>query len=471
MREIRPEPRPLGALAAVLPERQRATFQAAAARARDALAGRVIWNVNATGAGGGVAESLQTLLGYFTAAGIDARWLVLDGDDQFFAVTKCLHNAIHGFGDVGQLGAAGRAEYERTLAANAPDVLNRAAPDDLVLLHDPQSAGLVPALKQARVRVAWRSHVGRDDTNDQSRSAWEFLRPYVQDADAFVFSRPQYAPAWVPAERLHIIPPSIDPLAAKNQPLSGPEILRVLSDAGLLAANGDSQSAVVQGASPPGPGARMIVQVSRWDRLKDMAGVMVGFAAADLPPDVHLMLVGPATAGVADDPEGAEVLAESLRGWRRLPADARSRISLVSLPMTDRVQNALIVNAIQRHATIVTQKSLAEGFGLTVAEAMWKRKPVIASAVGGIQDQITDDEDGLLIRNPSDTGALARALQRLIYDVDLADSLGHAAHRRVMANYLDDRHLIRTAELLEGMLPNGAARIAALAQGPRRGLA
>jgi trehalose synthase len=458
MHEIRPEPRPLDALAAVLPEGQRTRFEAATTRARDSLAGRVIWNVNATGAGGGVAESLQTLVGYFIAAGIDARWLVLDGSEEFFAITKCLHNAIHGFGDVSQLGASGHAEYERTTAANTPDLLNLAAPEDLILLHDPQSAGLVRPLKQAGIRVAWRSHVGRDEQNEQSESAWEFLRPYVQDADALVFSRPQYAPAWVPPERLHIVPPSIDPLAAKNQPLSAAESLEVLSGAGLVAANGDSCSPAVQGAPPPGPGARTIVQVSRWDRLKDMAGVMAGFAAADLPADVHLMLVGPATAGVADDPEGAEVLAESLTSWRELPTVARGRISLVSLPMDDRVQNALIVNAVQRHATIVTQKSLAEGFGLTVAEAMWKRKPVIASAVGGIQDQITHDEDGLLIDDPADTAALALALERLISDPDLADALGQAAHLRVLANYLDDRHLIRTTELLEGIITTDAAQ-------------
>jgi trehalose synthase len=438
----------------VLPNDQRASFEAAAARARDALAGRVIWNVNATGAGGGVAESLQTLVGYLRAAGIDARWLVLDGGDDFFAVTKSLHNAIHGFGDTGRLGVAGHAEYQLTIAANTPDLLDRVRDRDLVLLHDPQSAGLVPALKQSGIGVAWRSHIGRDEPNQQSTSAWEFLRPYVQDADALVFSRRQYAPAWVPPDRLQIIPPSIDPLAAKNQPMSAAESLRVLSGAGLLAAHGKS-SPTVQGAPPPGPDARMIVQVSRWDRLKDMAGVMAGFAAADLPPDVHLMLVGPAVTGVADDPEGAQVLAESLTRWQQLPAEMRSRVSLVSLPMEDRVRNARTVNALQRHAAIVTQKSLAEGFGLTVAEAMWKRKPVVAAAVGGIQDQITDGEDGLLICDPADTGALAAALTRLIQDPDLADRLGHAAHRSVMASYLDDRHLIRTAELLERLL--GAA--------------
>jgi trehalose synthase len=452
MREIRLEPRPLAALADVLPAGQRETFEAAAASARAALAGRVIWNVNATSAGGVVAESLRTLLGYLLSAGIQARWLVLDGSDEFFAVTKCVHNAIHGFGDISRLGDQGHAEYQRTTDANAPDLLARVRSDDLVLLHDPQSAGLVPPLRQAGIPVAWRSHIGRDAPNEHSRTAWEFLRPYVQDADALAFSRPQYAPGWVTPEQLHIIPPSIDPLAAKNQYLSMADSMRALCSAGVLAADDSSSCPAVQGAPPPGPGARLVVQVSRWDRLKDMTGVMAGFATADLPPDAHLMLVGPAVTGVADDPEGAEVLAESYERWQELPARTRGRVSLVSLPMEDSVQNALTVNAIQRHATVVTQKSLAEGFGLTVAEAMWKRKPVIASAVGGIQDQITDGDDGLLIANPSDTGEFARALQAVIYDPDLADKLGQAARRRVASNYLDDRHFIRITELVQTMI-------------------
>jgi trehalose synthase len=451
MHEIKLEPRPLDALEAVLPAPQRAALQSAVEHARHVLAGRVTWNVNATGTGGGVAENLRTLLGYLLAGGIQARWLVLDGDEEFFAITKCLHNAIHGFGDTGELAGA-HGGYRQTIAANAPDLLRSIGSGDLVVLHDPQSAGLVPPVRQAGIPVAWRSHIGRDTPNDFSIAGWEFLRPYVQDADALVFSRPQYAPDWVARERLRIIPPSIDPLAAKNRMLSDDDCLRVLAEAGLVALDGAGPSPAVQGAPPPGPEARLVVQVSRWDRLKDMPGVMSGFALARLPADVHLMLVAPSVSGVADDPEGAEVLAESLGTWERLPAPVRSRISLVSVPMDDLIQNALVVNAVQRRATVVAQKSLAEGFGLTVAEAMWKGKPMVASAVGGIQDQITDGVDGLLIADPADITAFARALERLIGDPDLAHRLGLAAHHRVTANCLDDQHVIRTAELLEGML-------------------
>jgi trehalose synthase len=195
-----------------------------------------------------------------------------------------------------------------------------------------------------------------------------------------------------------------------------------------------------------------VLQVSRWDRLKDMGGVMAGFARADLPSDVHLMLAGPSAAGVTDDPEGAEVLAETLAEWRRLPAHARGRVSLASIPMEDPDENAAIVNALQRQATVITQKSLAEGFGLTVAEAMWKGKPVVASGVGGIQDQITHEQEGLLVDDPADLDAFAGALGRMVSDPSLAGLLGQAAHRRVLDNFLDDRHLAQSADLFETLL-------------------
>jgi trehalose synthase len=455
MREIPIEPRPLSDLADVLPVDRRAALNDALARAREALDGRVFWNVNSTRTGGGVAESLHTLLGYLLVAGIRTRWLVIDGNDEFFAATKCLHNALHGFGDMSELDAMARAAYEQTITANTPGLMRSVRPDDVVLLHDPQTAGLVRPVKQVDIKVAWRSHIGRDTPNQQSAAGWEFLRPYVQDADALVFSRRHYAPAWAQPSRVRIIPPSIDPLAAKNRPLSAQEYVRILVAAGLIPVTGARLIPEVRGAPLPDPGVRLVVQVSRWDRLKDMAGVMAGFAAADLPPDVHLMLAGPAVTGVSDDPEGAEVLAESTASWHRLPVSVRSRISLISIPMQDTTQNALMVNAIQQRAEIVTQKSLAEGFGLTVAEAMWKSKPVVASAVGGIQDQITDGEDGVLIRDPGDTGEFAAALEKLIFDQDLARDLGREARRSVAANYLDDSQLIRTTELLEDMLTSG----------------
>ena len=169
---------------------------------------------------------------------------------------------------------------------------------------------------------------------------------------------------------------------------------------------------------PPPCDARLIVQVSRWDRLKDMAGVLDAFVtmASDGPHDAHLMLVGPDVTGVTDDPEGAAVFTECRARWAKVPTAIRQRIHLASIPMDDVDENAIIINALQRHAYLIVQKSLVEGFGLTVTEAMWKAKPVIASGVGGIQDQIVDERDGLLIADPSDLDAVAAAMARLLGD-------------------------------------------------------
>jgi trehalose synthase len=169
------------------------------------------------------------------------------------------------------------------------------------------------------------------------------------------------------------------------------------------------------------------------------------------------MLVGPAVAGVADDPEGAQVFAECLRAWQALPAGVRERVHLASVPTDDPVENATIVNAVQRHAAVVAQKSIAEGFGLTVAEAMWKGRPVVGSAVGGIRDQIEDGRDGLLIADPHDLDAFAAAVERVLADEVLARRLGEAAHLRVRDQYLGDRHLGQYAELFEAVLSRGPA--------------
>ena len=209
-----------------------------------------------------------------------------------------------------------------------------------------------------------------------------------------------------------------------------------------------SRPAVIIGEGRPGPGDPVLVQVSRWDRLKDMAGVMRGFADHVVPGgDGYLMLVGPSVKDVSDDPEGAAVYGECLLQWRDLPPAARARILLVTLPLDDIDENAAMVNALQRHATVIAQKSLAEGFGLTVAEGMWKGRPVIGSAVGGIIDQIADGT-GILLPDPADLTAFGSAARRLLGDQDQAARMGQAAHAHVQAQYLGDAHLLRYARLL-----------------------
>jgi trehalose synthase len=196
----------------------------------------------------------------------------------------------------------------------------------------------------------------------------------------------------------------------------------------------------------------LVAQVSRWDRLKDPVGVLTGFVEhVQADEDPHLLLAGPDVTAVADDPEGAEVLAEVEAVWQHLPRAARRRVHLALLPMEDADENAIIVNAVQRRADVVVQKSLAEGFGLTVAEAMWKGRPVVASAVGGIQDQIEDGRTGCLVA-PHDAAAFGRRVSALLADPHGAERMGTAAQARVRDRFLGPRHLAEYVELLERVL-------------------
>ena len=205
----------------LLPPDRIIRFADVAAEARSLMEGRVIWNVNATAQGGGVAEMLQTLLAYVRAVYVDTRWLVLTGNPEFFTVTKRVHNMLHGeAGDGGDLGDAERAVVAEALEADIEEMTARVSVGDVVLLHDPQTAGMVDRLRAAGALVVWRCHVGRDTSNELTDRAWDFLRPMIQHADAFVFSRSAYVPAWCRQEAVHIITPSIDPLSAKNSSLS-----------------------------------------------------------------------------------------------------------------------------------------------------------------------------------------------------------------------------------------------------------
>ena len=436
----------------------------AADQVRQLLAERTIWNVSSTAAGGGVAEMLQVLVGYVSGFGIRVGWLVISGDAQFFAITKRLHNQIHGDLAGGPLGAAEAHHYTRMLTANAVELLDRIQPDDVALLHDPQTAGLAGPLARAGARVVWRCHIGVDWKNDATRAGWDFLRPHLSRAEGYVFSRQEYVPSWLPDGKVSIIPPSIDPFSPKNQDLDAATVRAILAKLGVLDGaapqvptrfvrrDGDmdlvTRQAAITGEGRPGPDDPVLLQVSRWDRLKDMAGVMRGFADHVVPSgDGYLMLAGPAVTGVSDDPEGAAVYGECLLQWRDLPPAARARILLVTLPLDDIDENAAMVNALQRHATVVAQKSLAEGFGLTVSEAMWKGRPVIGSAVGGIIDQIAPGT-GILLPDPTDLKAFGRAVRLLLGDQAEAARLGLAAHAYVHDHYLGDVHLVRYARLL-----------------------
>ena len=461
-------------IAALTPERlspligpERAErFEATAQAAREQLAGRTVLNVNSTASGGGVAEMLRSLLAYVRGAGVDAQWVVIKGDPHFFTITKRIHNNLHGAaGDGGPLGADEHQHYVEILRANADELLALVRPRDIVVLHDPQTAGLASALARAGVIVIWRCHVGADAANDHVDRAWAFLRRYLEHVDAYVFTRRAYVPSWADPERTVVIPPSIDPFSPKNQEMAPADVDAILHYVGLL--EGDSHGGVaaytredgsvaridrhvdvLQTGPPPPPDAPLVVQISRWDPLKDMSGVMTSFAEyVDGIGPAHLLLAGPVVSGVADDPEGAATLERCIEVWRRLPHAERSRIHLACVPMHDTAENAAIVNAIQRHAVVVTQKSLAEGFGLTVAEAMWKAKPIVASAVGGIADQIVSGKQGLLIEDPRDEAEFGQAVRRLLENRSYAERLGAKARERATAEFLGDRHLSQYAEL------------------------
>jgi trehalose synthase len=433
-------------------------------RARDAFAGRVVWNVNSTGAGGGVAELLRSLLAYARGAGVDARWVVIAGDPDFFHVTKRIHNNLHGAaGDGGDLGEAEREIYERALAGNAKELASRVGPRDVVVLHDPQTAGLVPSLHAAGVPVIWRCHVGLDRPNDLARRAWSFLLGYVEGADAYVFSREAFVWEGLDESKLVVIAPSIDAFSPKNQELPPESVRSILQAAGIVPDGCGAHPTFTRQDGSPGrvdrvaelteeqslaSADRMVLQVSRWDRLKDPLGVIGGFAEHVAPAsDAHLVYAGPAVEAVADDPEGAEVLAEARKMWEELPAQTRARVHLACLPMDDGEENAAIVNALQRYASVVVQKSLAEGFGLTVAEAMWKGRPVVASRIGGIQDQIVDNVSGVLLDDPADLAAYGAAVRRLLDGPELAERMGSEAQRRVRQDFLGARSLMQYFEL------------------------
>jgi trehalose synthase len=419
------EPRSTDAVAPLLEARHLARFDAALDELGERLSGRGIWHVNSTERGGGVAELLSTLLPYAIGAGVAARWAVLDLDEGFFEVTKRLHNALHGVGvDGEQLGPDDRSAYDDGLRAETDELLGHLTPGDVVVLHDPQTAGLVPVLRDHGLQVMWRCHIGADVLDDRARAAQRFLFPDVSAADLCLFSRPAHVWEGLAPERTAIVQPCIDIMSAKNRPLDDSEVGRILEQAGL-----------------PTEG-RLVVQVSRWDRLKDPVGVIRAFAEhGPSDSDVHLCLAGPATDGVTDDPEGAEVLAAARAAWEDLPASTHGRVHLAEIPMDDLEENARIVNALQRRADVVVQKSLAEGFGLTVAEAMWKERPVVASRVGGIQDQIDDGVSGLLLDDPSDLRACGEAIGRVLDDPSWAAELGQAAHERVCEHFLPADHI------------------------------
>ncbi|MBI5310362.1 MAG: glycosyltransferase [Actinobacteria bacterium] len=435
----------------------------------EALEGRTVWHINTTAQGGGVAEMLASLVAYARGAGIDARWCVIGGDQEFFAVTKRIHNRLHGApGDGDALDERARRSYEATLAFSGKALRSRVRPGDIVIFHDPQTAGLVPMLEGSGAHLVWRCHIGVDDANELAKETWDFLRPYVDVAHELIFSRVQHVWSGIEAERTRIVPPAIDHRSPKNHLLWPESIDAILHSAGVLPSNGDGRpvftrttgetdevvrKAVMLGAPHLDPDLPIVCQVSRWDRLKDPVGVLKAFAEHIFPwQPSQLLLAGPSVTSVADDPEQADVLGEILSALQDLPQAVRNHVAVACLPMDDIEENAAIVNALQRRSQVIVQKSLAEGFGLTVAEAMWKGTPVVASGVGGIQDQIVHFSSGLLVDDPTDHKTFGEHVSLLLGEPEFAFAIGDGGRERVRENFLVARHLLQDFQMYDDLL-------------------
>jgi len=362
------------------------------------LGGKIVQNINSTFVGGGVAEILEHMVPLLNQLGVDARWEVIRGSDEFFEVTKKFHNALHG--NVEKISKEDFALFSEVTQQNLEEMRFYG---DILFIHDPQPVGLIARKKEMGRKWVWRCHI---DVSNPDRKVWKFLRGFVVDYDAAVFSAPSFAQQ-LPI-RQFMITPSIDPLSDKNRELDSGTIDAVLAKYGLT-------------SDKP-----MIVQISRFDRLKDPLGVIEAFEMVKKSIDCQLVLAG---GTATDDPESEEVLDEV-----RKRAEGNPDIHILLVPPESNVE----INALQRAATVVMQKSLKEGFGLTISEALWKAKPVVAGAVGGIPLQIRNKLTGLLCHTVE--GA-AYALRQLLSNPEYASQLGQNGKEHVRQNFLITSHL------------------------------
>ncbi|HJL19712.1 MAG TPA: glycosyltransferase [Sandaracinaceae bacterium LLY-WYZ-13_1] len=456
-------------------------LRAEAATVAPALEGRKVWMINSTAQGGGVAEMLPRMISLLRELGLEVEWLTFTPhDERFFPLTKKIHNLIHGAGDP-TLSEEERALYDEVSERLADELAPRLSSDDVMVVHDPQPAGMGALLERRHPGLVtiWRCHIGLDEETPETRAAWDFLQPYICTYDHSVFSAPEYIPPFLTSKST-VIAPAIDPLTDKNRPLSVHQLAGVLRNAGLVFDDAPvlypdyahrAKRLDADGAFHPlsrdtdiGLLYRPIVtQVSRWDRLKGWDALLEGFALMKRHREairgldevqrrrldlVRLVLAGPDPASIQDDPEGREVLAELIDRYRNLPAEIREDVALLSLPMASRRENALMVNALQNCSTIVAQNSLREGFGLTATEAMWKRAPVLGSTACGLRQQIRDGLDGRLNPSPTDARCVADLLIEMLGDPQRRDLYARRGQRRVHEEFLVFAQLRRWLRLL-----------------------
>jgi trehalose synthase len=364
------------------------------------LRGRTVEMINSTAVGGGVAEILNRLIPLAEELDVKIRWEVMTGGEDFFEVTKSFHNALHG-----EPYHATPRDFEIFRAYNERNRARLALDSEFVVIHDPQPAALIEARKKNGNHWVWRCHI---DLSHPNRGVWDFLETYVSKYDGAMFSSPEFARK-LPIPQ-YLFYPAIDPLAEKNRELEPEFIADVLSRYAI------------------DPLRSILTQISRFDRLKDPVGVIRAYRIAKRYFDCQLVLAG---GSASDDPEGAVVLQEVLQ-----EAQGDPDIKVLELP----AWAPLEVNALQRASTIVIQKSLREGFGLTVSEALWKKKPVIASAVGGIPTQVIHKHTGLLAHSVEGT---AYQIRFLLSHPEIAAKLGEHGHEHVKENFLITQKLKR----------------------------
>ncbi len=384
------------------------------------LEGVKVVHVNSTRVGGGVAEILTKLVPLKQDLGIEVRWEVITGEPDFYQCTKSFHNALQG--NRTQIPDTLFKAYEETNARNAEELRSVLQDADIVFIHDPQPVPLLRYFPDRRGKWIWRCHI---DVSRPYRPIWKYLRNYAAEYDASVFSLADFAQQLPHTQ--YLIPPSIDPLSEKNMDLDQDHVRKVQTEFGI---------------DPERP---TMLQVSRFDRFKDPIGVIEAFfLAKSFVPPLQLVLAG---GGATDDPEGDAVLSEV-----RAKAADHPDVHILLLPPDAH----LTINALQRAADIIVQKSVKEGFGLTVTEAMWKGKAVIGGDTGGIRLQVMDHHTGFRVRTPE--GAALR-LRYLLNHPNRLMEMGHKAREFVRENFLLTRHLREYLTLMVALLHGDEERI------------
>ncbi|ASJ01123.1 trehalose synthase [Thermococcus gorgonarius] len=374
------------------------------------LEGRSLAHVNSTSFGGGVAEILHNLVPLMRDVGLDARWLVIEGPDEFFNVTKSFHNALQGNKEL-RLTEDMKNLYLKTNEENAKDF--DLSSFDYVVIHDPQPAALIDFYEKRQPWI-WRCHIDLSDPNEEF---WNFLREFVIKYDRYIFHMEDYVRNDLKRENVVIMPPSIDPLSEKNMELEEKEVLKILERFDV------------------DPDRPILTQVARFDPWKGVFDAIdVYRKVKEKVPDVQLLLVG---VMAHDDPEGWVYFEKTLR---KIGEDYDVKV-LTNLNGV----HAREVNAFQRASDVILQMSIREGFGLTVTEAMWKGRPVIGRSVGGIKLQIVDGKTGFLVKSVEEAAEKALYLLR---HPDVANEMGANGRERVRENFIITRHLERYLDLL-----------------------